>query len=175
MAQLERQGEVPTDDFIRRCNHELSMFYGVVADYISATYTPERMARLNIDGADFLLRLKGDDLPNFDFVVAETPDFTGIDKEKSQAFDNAMQIAQQLGPDALEPWGQFHNVPRTVIRAMQKFFAEQQQKQQDAAAQGMVPPGAAGGPGMAAMESPAAPPNAGTPSPPGMVPAGPMA
>jgi len=165
---VQEQAETSTKDFITRCNQELSMFYGVVADYISATYTPERMARLNIDGTDFLLQLKGDDLPNFDFVVTETPDFTGIDKEKSQAFDQAMGVAMQMGPEALDAWGQFHNVPKSVIRTIQKLFQEKQAQAEQMAAQGMAP-GAAGGPGMAAMESPAAPPTNG-PSGGGMMP-----
>jgi len=168
MEIRERQGEMANEDFNRRSNLELSMFYGVVADYISATYAPERIARLNIDGADFLLRLKGDDLPNFDFVVTETPEFTGIEKEKAQAFDNAMQVGAQFGPQALEAWGQFHNVPRSVIRTIQKLFAEQQQAaMEQQAAMG----GAPGMEGMPGMEAPGAPPPMQGPSAEGMTPA----
>lgn len=138
---VQQQGEVATNDFIRRCNQELSMFYGVVEDYICATYTPERISRLNIDGADILLSLSGQDLPNFDYVVAETPEFTGIDKEKSQAFDSAMQIASTMGPEALDAWGQFHNVPRSVIRSIQKLFADKAAEAQAAMEAGAAPGG----------------------------------
>ena len=158
-ARVE-QSETSTADFIRRTNQELSMFYGVVADYIAATYTPERLARVNIDGADILLNLEGDDLPNYDFVVSETPDFTGIEKERSQAWDSAlstaMQIAQTMGPQAVAPaieaWGQFHSVPKTVIRSIQKMFAEQQAATE---AEAVIPP-APGGQGPPNMEAPGA-------------------
>lgn len=154
VAQLERQGEVPNEDFKRRDHLELSMFYGVVCDYIIDTYPAERIVRLNMDGVDVLMNMKVSDLPNFDFVVTDTPDFTGIEKEKSQAWDSAMATAMQLGPEALDAWGNFHNVPKSVIRAVQKVFMEKQQQMEQQAAQGMVPPGPGGGmPGMAAMES----------------------
>jgi hypothetical protein len=153
---IQQQGEVPNDDFKRRDHLELSMFYGPVEDYIRATYTPDRLARLNIDGGDHLLQLWGDALPSFDYVVSDTPDFTGVQQDKAKAWDAAMMAASQFGPEILDSWGKFHNIPQTVIRDLQKFFAQKQAEQQaQMAAMGGglagptigAPPGMAPGPG----------------------------
>jgi hypothetical protein len=128
-AQIQ-QAETTTADFVRRRNDELSMAYGVYDDYLSATMTPDELHRLNIDGVDVLIRAWGTSLPNYDYVVSETPEFTGISAEKSKAWDAAMQTGIQLGPEALDAWAQFHNVPTTVVRSIKKLFADKQAAQQ---------------------------------------------
>lgn len=148
---VQKQGEVSNEDFKRRDNLELAKFYGVVSDYISATYTPNRMSRLNIEGGDILMRLEGGDLPNLDFVLEDTPEFTGIAKERAAAFDQAIQVSMQLGPEGLDAWGQFHNVPRSVIRNIQKMLASRMAQTEEM--------GMAGGQGMSGN---------GLPPPPGM-------
>lgn len=172
-AQLMvQQSEVANEDFIRRSNLELSIYYGVRDDYIRATYTPERLRRLNIDGADQLIQVWGDTMPSFDYVVTETPDFTGIDEQRAKSWDAAMQVVAQFGPEALEPWAAFHNVPRSVVRSLQKMFAERQAAA-EAAMMGGVVPGGEGSPLPAGVggAGPGAMPNDGGPNAVGMEPA----
>lgn len=125
-------GEVPVAHFNRRKNRELSRFYGVVWDYIRATYTPARLARLNLDGVDVMAALRGDDLPNYDFVIADTPDFTGLEKMRSEAFQALMQMV--LDP-ATAPYAaafaEFSNFPRSVIRRIEKIQADMAEKAMD--------------------------------------------
>jgi len=164
---MVQQAEISTEDFIRRCNHELGMWYGVVEDGIRATYTPERLARLNIDGTDHLIELWGESLPYFDYVITETPDFTGLDELKQKSWDSAMAAVAQFGPGVLEVWGQFHNTPRSVIRGIQKFLESQQAPTGEApGVQGMPSP-----PGMAVPGGPGAPPVNNGATPAGMAPA----
>jgi hypothetical protein len=126
IERLTQQGNIPVEEYKRRKNQELSKFYGVLSDYIHATYTAQRLTRLNIEGTDLLVQLWGHDLPNFDFVVEESPEFTGLDKQRSEAFNAAMQVipmAVQLGipvGDLLEVFADLNNIPRSVIRKLEK-------------------------------------------------------
>ncbi len=140
-------GEVPVAHFNRRKNRELSRFYGVVWDYIRATYTPERLSRLNIDGVDMMQPLRGDDMPNYDFVISDTPDFTGLDEAKNKAFEGIMNayqqaIALQLDPiSVIELYAETNNLPRSIVRKFQKMLSDmQQQAQQAQTAMGGLPP-----------------------------------
>jgi hypothetical protein len=71
----------------------------------------------------------GDDLPNYDFVIGDSMPWSGIDKDRSEGFQQGLQMAQQYGPDILEPWGQFNEIPRSVIRSLQKIFTQMQEQQ----------------------------------------------
>lgn len=175
-----QQSETTTEDFIRRLNMERGMWYGVVGDAIQATYTPERIARLNIDGTDHLIEVWGDALPNLDYVVQDSPPFTGLEKAKADAFPalmNAYTQAQQMGVDpiaAVTLFGEMANIPRSSIRKFTKLLQESQQKVEEAAMMGMGAPGGNGVPQGGFSEGPptgAPPPNDMSATPAGMVPA----
>lgn len=131
VEQLTAQGEIPTEHFNRRKNRALGKFYGVLWDYIKATYTPERLARLNIEGTDILARMEGDDLANYDFVVSDTPPFSGIEKAKNEAAQALMQVAMQT-PQYLEVYADAAGLPPSIVRKFQKaqedFMAQQQEQ-----------------------------------------------
>jgi hypothetical protein len=155
-------GEIPVEHFKRREAEELGMFAGVVYDYVAATYTPKRMNRLNISGTDMLLALWGDDLPNYDFVIGDDMPWAGIMKEAQEGFDQGIQYAMQYGPDALEAWAQFHGVPRSVVRKINKAFAAMQaaQQPQQPADPNQPPAGPPVAPPDAVSEDTAVPPEA---------------
>lgn len=126
VERLTQQQNIGIEEYNRRKNQELSKFYGIVSDYIHATYTPQRLTRLNIEGIDLVVKLWGEDMPNFDFVVEETPEFTGLEKARSEAFNALMQVipmAAQLGIPAdrlIEVFADINNIPRSIIRKLQK-------------------------------------------------------
>ena len=150
VERLTQQGNIPVAEYNRRKNQELSKFYGVVSDYIHATYTPQRLTRLNIEGIDLIVKLWGEDMPNFDFVVEETPEFTGLEKARGEAFNALMQVipmSAQLGIPAdrlIEIFADINNIPRSVVRKLQKEL-EAVRQQQEAA-----PPAAGGRMGLEA-------------------------
>jgi hypothetical protein len=125
IAEQHQIGEIPTAHFVRRKNRELSRLYGVLWDYIRATYTPERLRRLNIDGVDFTMTLSGDDLPNYDFVIEDTPDFTGLEKAKAEA--SQWMIATISNPVAapyLDLLAELNGMPPSVVRKFQRRQSE---------------------------------------------------
>ncbi len=133
-------GEIPVEHMKRREARAVGMFAGVVYDYIAATYTPARVQRLNLEGVDMLMSMWGDDLPNFDFTIGDTMPWQGLDKEKQEGFQQGMQFGQQYGPDALEAWADFNDVPRSTLRKLQKVFSAMQAAAQAGAV--APPPGA---------------------------------
>lgn len=175
---LEKQGKIPVEEYNRRKNQELSKFYGVLSDMIHATYTPQRLTRLNIDGIDLVVNMWGQDMPNFDFVIEETPDFTGLDKARAEAFTQLLGVipqAAQLGlpPDRLmELFAEMNNLPRSVVRKLVKELEAAQQAQQQMPTP-MAPGGSTGEPTPFAGAT-GAPPPGGSPmdaslNAPGMV------
>lgn len=151
VAQLTQQGNIPTADAKRRMNEEESKFYGCVSDYIHATYTPDRIARLNIDGVDIAARMWGQDLYNYDFVVEETPDFTGLEKARSEAWQALMQTYQQavtLGLDPsmmIEIYAQVNNLPKSIVRKFEKMLQAAKDAAQEAMDAHNAPPTEQGG------------------------------
>jgi hypothetical protein len=128
VAQLNQLGEIPTAHFNRRKNRELGKFYGVAWDYIRATYTRQRLARLNLDGMDVLANLEGDELPNFDFVLSDTPEFTGLEKGRSEAFQALLQVAMNpLTQPFIDLFAEINNLPPSVVRKLKKTLELQQQ------------------------------------------------
>jgi hypothetical protein len=129
VEQLTAQGEIPVEHFNRRKNRALGKFYGVVWDYVRATYTPQRLARLNIEGTEILAQIEGDDLPNYDFVISDTPPFTGIEKQKADAAQQLLQMAKQLPPAMLEIYAEATSIPasitRKILKAMEEMAAQQ--------------------------------------------------
>lgn len=127
--QLVRQAETPTAHFRRRINRELGKFYGVVADYIQATLTFERAARLRIDGIDQVVNVHGNLLPNYDFVLEDTPEFTGLEQQKADAFNAALQIiTNPITAPFFSVWADMNNIPKSVTRRIEKILDEQQQQ-----------------------------------------------
>jgi hypothetical protein len=166
-AQIQvQESEVATEDFIRRCNEARSIFRGCLDDYIRASYTPERIRRLNIEGADQLVRLWGDALPGFDYTVTEMRDFTGLDEAKAKAIPALMQAAQEATALGLDPigmvelHGEANSIPPSMVRKFVKLMTEAQEKAAEAALTGQVPPGGAGGPLPGEGQPPGAAPDA---------------
>ena len=150
--QLVKQAEISTAHFVRRRNRELSKFYGVVFDYGRATITPDTAARLRQEGIDIVVNMAGDAMPNFDFVIEDTPDFTGLEEAKGKAWEALMGTiaqAQQLGlppAEMIEAQGELQGFPRSVIRQVVTLVQQAEEKAaqtQDQAMAGAVPGGAA--------------------------------
>lgn len=142
IERITKEAEVSTADFARRINDELSMFYGVVWDYIRNTLTYDEAARLRIEGIDQVLNLMADSLPNYDFVVEESPEFSGLEEARAKAFPAMLQVMQQAQAMALDPlelmriFAELNNLPKSVIRRFEKLVTEAQQKAEEAAAEG---------------------------------------
>ena len=148
VERLTQQGNIPIEEYNRRKNMELSKFYGVVYDAIRATYTPPRLNQLNIEGTQHALRFWGEDMPGYDFRIEETPEFTGLEKRRSEAFGALVQTIQLFGtlgvpPEvAIDLFASINTtIPRSTVRKFQKALA--QAKQQAAA---LAPVGGAGPP-----------------------------
>jgi len=145
LQQQISYAEIPTAHFNRRKNRALSKYYGVRWDYIRATYSGARLARLKLEGMDILAKLKGDELPNYDFVVEETPAFTGLEKTKQEAFNalmGAVAQAAQLGFEpmlAVEIFSEINGLPRSVTRKVEKLLQSRQP---------VLPVPGSGGPGL---------------------------
>jgi hypothetical protein len=162
-------GEVPVADFQRRCNGEYGMFYGNVWDGLRYTLTPEKAARLKIDGIDLVMNLLGDDLPGYDFSIENMPEFSGLVESKDKYFQGMMNAYQQaiqlqLNPQlAVEAYAEINNAPRSVLKKFEQMISDQEQtafqqlQQLKAQMAGpMGPPG--GGPGNAPLPSGPPPP-----------------
>lgn len=119
VEQLTAQGEIPVEHFNRRKNRALGKFYGVVWDYIRATYTPQRLSRLNLDGVDVLTRLAADDLPNFDFTISDSQPFTGVEKTRAESAQVLLQMARQ-DPDMWDLFAELQGHPPSIIRKIEK-------------------------------------------------------
>lgn len=134
VQQLDQIGNIPVEHFIRRKNRALSKFYGVYWDYVRATYSARRLARLKIGDEFIVNRLRGDDLPNFDFMVTESPPFSGLEKARTDAFGAMLQIipqAQSVGmaPDVLmDIFAKVHRLPPSIVRDFKRAFAAQRQQ-----------------------------------------------
>lgn len=115
VSQLNQMGEIPVAHFIRRKNRAMSKAYGVWWDYIRYTYKGDRLARLRLSDEFIVDKLKGDELPNFDFTVAETPVFAGIQKERNEAFQALLQIGQTM-PHMLDVFAEVNQLPPSIVR-----------------------------------------------------------
>lgn len=136
-------GEVPVEHFKRRLARERSKFAGVVADYELAILTEQNVARVNIEGMDLLAQLSGSDFGRYDFSIEDTPDFTGLDKSRAEAFDalfGVVERARALGlPEMplVEAFAEFNKLPKATVKAWS-----------DALAAPPMMPGMPGQPGM---------------------------
>ena len=142
VERLTQQAELATAHFKRRTQRQVSMFVGVLWDYERATMTQAKLQRLRLEGVDINARLLGDDFPNYDFVLEDTPDFTGIDKARAEAWNGLLQTVQQAGAmgldpiEAIEVYAEINQLPRSVVRRVQKMLsaASMQVQQQEALA-----------------------------------------
>lgn len=153
VEQLTAQGEIPTEHFNRRKNRALGKFYGVVWDYVRATYTPQRLSRLSLDGVDIMAKLRGDDFPNFDFVISDTPPFTGVDKAKAESARELLQFATGGDPalmvEFMDIYAEMLNMPPSVVRKIDKRREQLRAEAEEAAMaappqEEMIPPGGGG-------------------------------
>lgn len=117
ILQMTQQGEIPIEHLKRRRRRAIGKGHGVLWDYIRNTYPAARLARLRMDdGTDAVLSLRGDELPNFDFVIADRPPFTGLEKAKSEALDKLIMVP----PEWLEIYAEVNNLPQSIVRKVQK-------------------------------------------------------
>lgn len=155
VERLNQMGEIPVAHFIRRMNRALAKGYGVHWDYIRHTYTPARLARLEIDDEYVIDTLKGDDLANFDFIILETPPFSGLEKERAEAAQVLINMATTQ-PQWLDVFAEVNKLPPSIVRLVKRKLKEMEMAGQPApAAPGAGAPGAL----------PAAPPPGGAPLP----------
>ena len=150
VAQLDRIGNIPVQHLVRRKNRALSEAYGVHWDYLRATIPAERLARLQMGDEPIVGPLRGDELPNFDFVVTESPPFTGLEKARAEAAAALFQIADQR-PERIEVFAEINQFPPSIVRKVRRQLARERQAAQ-AAAMPPTPPLPGGFP------SPPAPP-----------------
>jgi len=136
VGTIERQvaeAETATEDFVKRDNLALGIAYGVIWDMERATSTPSRLARLRIDGIEVGGYLSGDDLPGMDFTLSESPQFTGLDKRRGDAFKGMLDVA--LNPQTrpfLDLYAEENNLPPSTVRKMKAQLQEMEQEQQQA-------------------------------------------
>jgi hypothetical protein len=144
VKELTRQGDLTAEHFMRRKRRALSKAVGVLWDYMRYTYTADRLARLRLGDEDVVTALKGDELPNFDFTVVDTPPFSGLDKDRSEAFKALMEMASnpQTAP-FVDVFAEVNKLPPSIVRKIRSVINEQQAA---AAAQSpaVMPPGASG-------------------------------
>jgi hypothetical protein len=145
VAQLDRIGNIPVAHFVRRKNRALGKAYGVHWDYLRFTYTSRRLARLQFGDEQIVAKLRGDDLPNFDFVVSEAPPFTGLEKARADAAQVLIQTAMNQ-PQWLDVVAEVNQFPPSIVRKVKQQMARQQQAAEQAAMNGpAIPPELGGG------------------------------
>ena len=136
LQQREAIGEIPVAHYNRRKAREIGKFAGVLWDYIRATYTTRKLARLNLDGVDLVQGLNGDDLPNYDFRIEDEPDFTGLEEARQKASDWCVAT---LSNPATEPYfdilAKLNNIPTSTVRDFEKRRQQIQEMQAEAEAQ----------------------------------------
>lgn len=129
VAQLDKIGNIPIAHFIRRKNRALGKATGVHWDYLRATYGPDRLARLRLGDEDLVVELKGDELANFDFRFSEAPDFSGLDKTRSDAFKDLFAMVQQNpDPEWLDLYAEINHFPPSIVRKVKRKLLRDQQK-----------------------------------------------
>ncbi len=120
VSQQIQQQEIPQAHYQRRIAREKARFLGIVYDYIRATYPAERVMRLRgPDGADAVRALDAATMPNFDFVLMDTPDFTAMDEAKAKGLQQLMAAAQE-GPEMLELAASVYHIPPSLVRRFQR-------------------------------------------------------
>lgn len=143
-ASVEKQiaqQEIPTAHYERRIQREKARWLGITYDHIRATYPDERVARLRgKDGADAVAALNAADMPNFDFVFMDAPDFTAMDEAKIRGFQQLMQMAIDA-PEMFEIMASAQKVPPSMVRKMREAAAAQAQRLAQMAAAQPVPGG----------------------------------
>lgn len=158
VSQQIQQQEIPQAHYQRRIAREKARFFGIVYDYIRATYPPERVMRLRgPDGADAVRALDASAMPNFDFVLMDAPDFTALDEAKAKGLQQLMSAAQE-GPEMLELVASVYHIPPSLVRRFQRAAEARQARAEQAAASaanGAMVPGAG-----TSEASPAPPPAA---------------
>ena len=126
LAQQIQQQEIPVAHFQRRYQRARGMLYGLIFDAIKGTYPPERIARLRgEDGRDTVQMVEASDMPNFDFVLADAPDFNALSEAKQKGLTLLMQVAREQ-PEFLEVFAQLNNIPPSVVQKMQKAAGAEQ-------------------------------------------------
>lgn len=152
ILQMTQMAEIPIEHLKRRYHRAVGKGHGVLWDYIRSTYPAARLARLRLgDGTDSVETLRGDELPNFDFVISDTPPFSGLEASKSEALEKLIALSQ-AAPEWLEVYADVNNFPRSIVRKVQQKASE------------MTQMGVANGqPGQAGQGAQDAPPNPATP------------
>lgn len=133
---LVKEAETQTADFRRRDNLELGMFYGIVYDYQRATLSPERVVRLRFDGLDLITNLDGDAMPGFDFVIDESPEFTGLDQNRASAAQMLISVAQDpMQKPFMDIIAEVNQFPPSIVRRVQKRVEQMEEDARKAASQ----------------------------------------
>jgi hypothetical protein len=65
--------------------------------------------------------LQGDELPNFDFIIEDSPPFTGLEKARAEAFQAYAQIVQSPATQPLAAlFAEVNGLPPSVVQKMEK-------------------------------------------------------
>ena len=129
VAQLTQQGNIPLEHFKRRRSRALSKAFGVMWDYIRHVYTRARLARLNLWGEQIVERLRGDELPNYDFQIVEAPAFNGLEEARQKAAQVLIQTATEA-PEWLDLIAEINNFPPSIVRRVKQQIKQQQDEEQ---------------------------------------------
>jgi hypothetical protein len=126
LAQMTQQAEIPAAHLKRRFHRALSRGHGVLYDYICAIYAA-RKARVRIAGGDDeVVEVRGNELPNFEFVVSDAPTFTGLERERSEALDRLIAVP----PEWQEVYAEVNQLPPSVLRKVKKKQQEMAEQMQ---------------------------------------------
>lgn len=91
---LIETGNIPIDDFIQDVYAERSVSWGVLADYISYTWTRERAIRTyGRDGEAVFEMVSSDSLTDIDVAVSSGPSMSRLDKEELEKYQQLASLS----------------------------------------------------------------------------------
>lgn len=143
VAQLEKTGEIPQDDFAERCADELSEFLSVWYDIKRAVMTEKELVTLRgQDGLEMFQRLRGEQLPDADVIVEVMPSWREFDAERLEKLNMLLSKPQPLWPILMSAAG----VPPSMVRQLTVAMAQMAAMQQPGAPTGGEKPPPPSGP-----------------------------
>ena len=116
-----QQADIPMEHLRRRFHRAIARGHGYLYDLIRACGTRKYSVKV-ANGAPEVVEVRGDELPNFYFVVDDAPSFTGLEARVSEGLDKLIQVAK-TAPAFLEVYADANNIPRSILRKVQKQLA----------------------------------------------------
>ena len=126
LRQLIESGEVPMDHQIQRFRRAQTPFLNALYQLIRATYTPERLRRMQLGPEAWGMALvSGKDLPAYDVVVTAEPTLAQI---SAAELDNLVRFAS-APPPMRRFLAETFNIPASRIAAYEQAEREWQEEQ----------------------------------------------